>query len=190
MNYSHEICKSLTVISQMLGHRGIDANNLNHLSVKEIQAIVDSRSIFSVATDDDKIVIVYDLSQKFKWADTKKHVDSLPLDKIDLVIFVVKDASDVNKIKELDAPHQIFDMKELQFNKSTHCLVPKHELIKDAVEINKIVSDYQLRGIAQLPLILKTDPMAKYLYAKPGNVVKVTRISPTCGENIVYRAVV
>jgi DNA-directed RNA polymerase subunit H (RpoH/RPB5) len=81
-------------------------------------------------------------------------------------------------------------MKELQFNKSTHCLVPKHELITDPDEIGQIIVDYQLRGVTQLPLILKTDPMAKYLYAKPGNVVKVTRVSPTCGTNVVYRAVV
>lgn len=45
---------------------------------------------------------------------------------------------------------------------------------------------YQIKQKSQLPIILRTDPMAKYLDVKSGDVVKVTRISPSAGETIVY----
>ena len=198
MNYSVEITKSLTVLSKMLTARGADATNLNQLSIKEVQAIVSSRSIFSVGTDNDKILVVFDMSPKFKWAtcqtETIKIINSLAQTiKIELVIFIVKEltTADVKKIAEFDATKdsQVFGIKELQFDKATHYLVPKHELIANPDEIAAILAAYQLRSVTQLPLILKTDPMAKYFYARPGNVIKVTRISPTSGENIVYRCV-
>jgi DNA-directed RNA polymerase subunit H len=192
MNYSVEISKSLSVISSMLEARGHDASNLNQLSHKEVQAIVSSRNMFSISTANDKILIMFDMSPKFKWADTKKTVESIafPGKPPELVIFVVKESLDVKKVGELEKmEHQVFGIKELQFNKATHCLVPKHELIVNADEINAILSDYQLRAVTQLPLILKTDPMAKYFNARPGNVMRVTRISPTCGENVIYRCV-
>ena len=195
MNYSAEITKSLTVLSKMLTARGADATNLNQLSIKEVQAIVSSRSIFSVGTDNDKILVVFDMSPKFKWAtcqtETIKIINSLANQtiKIELVIFIVKEltTADVKKIAEFDATKdsQVFGIKELQFDKATHYLVPKHELIANPDEIAAILAAYQLRSVTQLPLILKTDPMAKYFYARPGNVSKVTRISPTRGENIV-----
>jgi DNA-directed RNA polymerase subunit H len=193
MNYSTEISKSLTVLSEMLQARGKNASNLNQLSHKEVQAIVSSRNVFSIGTADDEILIMFDMSPKFKWADTKKIIESMSfgskIPKPKLVIFVVKDAADVKKITDFELDYQVFGIKELQFNKATHCLVPKHELIESADEISVILSDYQLRTVTQLPLILKTDPMAKYFNARPGNVMKVTRISPTCGENVIYRCV-
>lgn len=189
MNHTDEITTSLSIISEMLHDRGIQTTNLNRLSKKEIQTIVNSRHIFSIATShDDSIVIIYDLSPKFKWSDTKKYLESLE-NEPKLVLFVLKNASDLRKIGSIDIEHQDFSLNELQFNRSHHILVPKHELITDESEINKIFEACQIQKGSQLPLILKSDPMAKYLNAKPGNVVKVTRISPTCGENIVYRYV-
>jgi DNA-directed RNA polymerase I, II, and III subunit RPABC1 len=42
----------------------------------------------------------------------------------------------------------------------------------------------------QLPKILRSDPMAKYLGARRGNLVKIIRDSVTAGEYIVYRLVI
>lgn len=195
MNHIKEISTSLTIISEMLTDRGKTATNLNRLSVAEVTSIVNSRNMFSVSTAEDTIIVVYDMSPKFKWATSKQYIESL-ID-IDsglpkLVILVVKEESDIKNIKGgllADTEMQVFYLKELQFNKTTHVLVPKHEIITDAAYIAAILESCSLTKASLLPLILKTDPQVKYLNAHSGDVIKVTRISPTCGENIVYRYV-
>lgn len=42
----------------------------------------------------------------------------------------------------------------------------------------------------QLPWIKSSDPLAKLVDAKPGDVLKIVRESPTAGEFVVYRLVV
>jgi DNA-directed RNA polymerase I, II, and III subunit RPABC1 len=84
-------------------------------------------------------------------------------------------------------PIQIFEIRDLQFNISTHKLVPKHELITNPAEVDDIIKKYSLKTKFQLPIIFRTDAMAKYLNLKNGDVVKISRVSPTAGEYIVYR---
>ncbi len=43
---------------------------------------------------------------------------------------------------------------------------------------------------AQFPFVLDTDPIAKEIGAKPGDLVKVTRNSETAGSSTYYRYVV
>lgn len=85
---------------------------------------------------------------------------------------------------------QFFELKETQFNITKHTLVPKHTVIKDDGEIEKIVQKYNLKSKLHLPLILKTDPVARYYDIKPGQLVKVERVSPSAGEYIIYRCCV
>ena len=82
---------------------------------------------------------------------------------------------------------QLFDILELQYNISKHVLVPKPEVIRDEEEIKNIVARYSIKSKLQFPHILKTDPMSRYLGLKSGDLVKITRVSPSAGEYIVYR---
>jgi len=187
MNHSSEIAKSIGVLFEMLTDRGIDASVLKSFSQTEVA----NSPVFAIDIAVPKIKIVFDVSNKLKWVDVKKTIDFDDETDVDLVILVVKDKvnnSEQKKIAELKVDYQVFDLRDLQFNISRHLLVPKHELVTDDVEITKVLDAYQVKK-NQLPLILKTDPMAKYLNAKAGNLVKVTRISPTSGEYIVYRCV-
>lgn len=82
------------------------------------------------------------------------------------------------KDSEKEKPYNIFD----------HQLVPKHELLskKDAEELMR---QFHIRPY-QLPYILTSDPAVEVLGAKMGDILRVTRKSPTAGEVIVYRYVV
>jgi len=69
-----------------------------------------------------------------------------------------------------------------------HELVPKHEVVpvEEAAEILRKL------GVKpeQLPWIRASDPVARAIGAKPGDIVKIVRRSPTAGEIVVYRYVV
>ncbi len=76
----------------------------------------------------------------------------------------------------------------MKFRMQDHILVPKHELLKkkEAEEILNVL------GIAKedLPKIKAEDPIAKEIGAKPGDIVRIIRDSPTAGKSIVYRLVI
>jgi DNA-directed RNA polymerase subunit H len=73
------------------------------------------------------------------------------------------------------------------FDLFEHDLVPKH-VIAEEDEVQMVLDHY---GIArpQLPRILREDPAAKVLGAKPGQVVRIERASPTAGVSYYYRLV-
>ncbi len=78
--------------------------------------------------------------------------------------------------------------KTRHINLLEHELVPKHEILspEEAAELLKRL------GIkpAQLPWITIDDPIVRALRAKPGDIIKITRKSPTAGESVAYRYVV
>jgi len=69
-----------------------------------------------------------------------------------------------------------------------HVYVPKHEIMtkKDADEVLKKFNCMP----TELPLIFVSDPAILGLGVKPGDMIKITRKSPTAGESIYYRYVV
>ncbi|MCC6033732.1 MAG: DNA-directed RNA polymerase subunit H [Desulfurococcaceae archaeon] len=78
--------------------------------------------------------------------------------------------------------------EKLKFKILEHELVPEHEVLKpeEAIEV--------LRSLGvrpeQLPYIRASDPVARAIGAKPGDIVKITRKSPTAGKIVVYRFVI
>ncbi len=81
---------------------------------------------------------------------------------------------------------QVFTKAELKYNPSKHELVPKHERMTET-EVKDLLEKYNIRGKAQLPVILKTDVMAKWLGLRSGEVVRITRYNDTSGLYYYYR---
>ncbi|MEM4941357.1 MAG: DNA-directed RNA polymerase subunit H [Candidatus Nezhaarchaeales archaeon] len=69
-----------------------------------------------------------------------------------------------------------------------HELVPKHILLTKE-ERKQLLEQLKIKP-EQLPWIRASDPVAKLIGAKPGDIVKIIRKSPTAGETIAYRFVV
>jgi DNA-directed RNA polymerase subunit H len=74
------------------------------------------------------------------------------------------------------------------FNIFGHVLVPKHEIVP-AEEREKLLNQYRVQPY-QLPRLKASDPGAKAIGAKPGDVVRILRDSPTAGKYTSYRYVV
>ena len=75
-----------------------------------------------------------------------------------------------------------------EFKADKHMLIPKHVKLSDAQK-EKLLEKYSV-SLKDLPRVLKTDSAIISLDAKPGDVIKITRNSPTAGEAIFYRVVV
>lgn len=80
----------------------------------------------------------------------------------------------------------LFHIDTLSYDISNHISVPKHECIRNKKEIHKIYDETN-SSKEQLPVILRTDPMAKLLRLAPEDICKITRNSERCGEYLFYR---
>lgn len=191
MNNKESVYRSFTTIMEMLEDRKINTGGLSKDSAYELLEgfVINNKTLFEVIVNDCKIV--YCLTTKVKWSELKRFFEDEQPYK--LYICVIKDKMSQNNTKMLSSLKinlQIFDLKLLQFNISKHEFVPKHELVTDESEVKEIMEKFMIKSKFQLPIILKTDAMAKYLGLKNGDIVKITRVSPTSGEYIVYRCCV
>lgn len=93
----------------------------------------------------------------------------------------VKQSAKKRKIELLPRTFPAFDIFE-------HQLVPKHEILTQE-EKEKILAQYKVQPY-QLPQIKASDPAVKAIGAKPGDILRIIRKSPTAGEHIAYRYVV
>ncbi|MEM1538439.1 MAG: DNA-directed RNA polymerase subunit H [Candidatus Nezhaarchaeales archaeon] len=70
----------------------------------------------------------------------------------------------------------------------SHEWVPRH-IVLSPEERAEVLKRYGIKP-EQLPWIKSNDPVVKAIGAKPGDIVKIIRKSPTAGEAVVYRFVV
>ncbi|MGE0793211.1 MAG: DNA-directed RNA polymerase subunit H [Candidatus Woesearchaeota archaeon] len=68
-----------------------------------------------------------------------------------------------------------------------HALIPKHEKISNE-EKQQIFEKYNIT-FKELPKIPLNDPAIRHLDAKVGDIIKITRKSPTAGRAIFFRGV-
>ena len=69
-----------------------------------------------------------------------------------------------------------------------HVLVPKHEKCSES-EKKQLLQQYKA-DIKDLPKINIQDAALYNIDVKPGDIIKITRRSPTAGESIFYRVVI
>jgi len=74
------------------------------------------------------------------------------------------------------------------FNIFDHALVPKHEILTSE-EREKLLAEYRVPPYL-LPRIKVSDPAVKAIGARPGDILRIIRESPTAGKYTAYRYVV
>ena len=102
--------------------------------------------------------------------------------KIDLIKRLVADVS-TEKLRTYAMEFMGVGKKILDHN-----WVPKHEIMTD-VAVEKLLTNLGIKK-NQLPKILDSDPISMLLGAKPGDILEITRVRETSGENKYYRIVV
>lgn len=80
-----------------------------------------------------------------------------------------------------------FDAHTLVNNPLEHVLVPKHELLPQS-EHKAFLAAHKIRSKENLPIIrFHEDMIARIMGLVPGDIVKITRPSPSAGEYETYR---
>lgn len=152
----------------------------------------------------EKLIIKYYLDDKFKKSkkiltQLDEMYDKYELTKSDCVIFlnieiilnedVKSDNVLIQFINKLYAEGkfvQFYGLQNFLFNISKHIYVPKHRIMKSKTEINELLIGLHTT-IDKLPRILREDPMAKFIGAKPGDLIHIKGLYETTGFINKYR---
>ena len=84
---------------------------------------------------------------------------------------------------------QFFHLNELLFNPTKHQLVPPHRRMT-LDESKEVMDKYMIKSKGQMPLILHTDVIAKWIGLKQGELVEITRYNENSGKYYYYRCCV
>lgn len=184
-----KVAKSFDIILEMLADRGVTIGTTSG-EITDFLKSQKNKSTFKIELNTE-YDIIYHISPKINIKDLKE-IFSKDIEENKLLTFLVllnkPNGNDIIKInKVFGDEYQLFTLSELQFNITKHVLVPKHEIIRNTDEVRKIFDEHSIQHGTQLPLILKTDPVAKWLYAKPGDLIRITRPSQTSGTYFSYR---
>jgi DNA-directed RNA polymerase subunit H len=77
---------------------------------------------------------------------------------------------------------QMFEIRKLQFDISKHRDVPKHRILNQE-ERSAIMKEYNIMDPLQCPRIDSQDPMAKWVGARPGDMIEVKGLDEASAFN-------
>jgi len=80
-----------------------------------------------------------------------------------------------------------FYMDSFQMNPLDHYLVPPHEIVPKEQHEALMKSMYITQKSQFLLIRYHEDPISRVIGAVPGDIIKITRPSPSAGEYVVYR---
>jgi len=88
--------------------------------------------------------------------------------------------------QKLGGQLQFFYTKQLMYNPTKHEYVPEHIKLteEESIEIMRI---NLIRSKLYMPVILHSDPIAKWLGLKQGDIVKIIRYNENSGISFYYR---
>ena len=207
---------SRKVILEMLEKRGFDVESYKNYTIVEIDSMRQNTSLkntseiqpLDIVTESnhngERALIKYIFTSKIKVTSIGSLLNELKETEVlkegDTFILITKDRNigkatgqDTIIESQLEALYnehkvfvQMFWVDKLITNIMEHEIVPEHNIIP-LEEKEKLLNIYNINYYNQLPLILKTDPVAMFLGMRRGDVCKIISPSETSGEYISYR---
>tara|TARA_B100000989_G_scaffold298503_1_gene288159 strand:- start:3393 stop:4052 length:660 start_codon:yes stop_codon:yes gene_type:complete len=211
-----KLFKSRKVILEMLEKRGFNVDAFKNYTIFEIESMRQNNSLKNTAdiqpldiltgndSNNQKALVKYIFTSKIKVSSIASLLIELKengdLDEGDSFILVTKDRSvgkatgqDAIVESQLEALYnehkvfvQMFWIDKLVTNIMEHEIVPEHEIISQT-EKETLLEKFSVTSYNQLPLILKTDPVAMFLGMRRGDVCKIVSPSETSGEYVSFR---
>ncbi len=164
---------SLKIIKEMLIDRGYTIND-HPSSDYDLYAENKSKRLLCFFSKEDKLKI----------QEAKEKLYIMNQNEVKRAIIVYQNDITPSAKKSFETLHnyhiELFSLKELQFNPTTHRLVPKHELVISEQEKEEL-KEYQ----GKLPSILYNDIIRRYYDFSKGDIIRIIRKN----NQIVYRVV-
>lgn len=190
-----------STILEMMADRGVEVTHTPGLAELRVafqsgtgSVVASSNACFMVLLSDSLCVAFYRTS-KIRVSDIEGCLATLRVrahgDRARMLVVLSEPVNQIvsrqmsSAFRDID--FEMWSASELRVNFSRHVLVPRHELLVDDAEV---LAKYQLKSSMLLPLISSSDMMSRYLNAKPGHLMRITRNSPSAGVYVVYRRVV
>ena len=195
---NNNISKSLSTMTEMLDERGFNTEKLQ-VDNETVKLLMKKNKLEFLLDDTkgNKCFIKYIL-QKIKPSIVKQLIEeiidtyNIQSDKFTIILIIKETPGQtVEKIiNTLSVKHnyyiQLFILKKLLFNITKHIAVPKHTLLNKE-QISDLIVNLKLKNKQQLPVILKSDPIAQYYGMRTGDICEITRLSITTGYYKSYR---
>ena len=169
-------------LKEMLCDRGYD-----HIESEDMNTIISK----NLSTNQRLLVyFVFDIKVSVK---KMKHIKEIVEGDSNFVCLVVVYKASITSFAkqfistDLNLYVQSFSEKELSFNITKHTLVPKHRRLSTD-EKNEIMKKYKT-PLKNYPLISHQDAVSRYYAFVPGELIEITRDSPTTGIYVTYRYV-
>jgi DNA-directed RNA polymerase subunit H (RpoH/RPB5) len=178
--------RSLQTLKDMLIARGIKDEKFEPLGNPMNETRMYTFGGVLVVFSEKTRITTQELGNMLNFASENKHTGGLivvtPTKPSESVLEIVREhISDKN-----NQLVQLFFHSHLNFDISKHRKVPKHRIITED-EIQAISSEYHIADIKRIPKIDSQDPMAKWIGARPGDVIEVTGMCVASAENKHYR---
>jgi DNA-directed RNA polymerase subunit H (RpoH/RPB5) len=203
-----KVIKSRPVVLEVLSDRGFDTTPFQHELPKDLIAKAGApllnetelellRIQVTSKTGTEKAYVLYWMEVvRHKLNDKEKFEKLLPegLGDNDQILILLNEpmheafhAMAIRRWAHKKERVSFFDIRQLMSNPSRHIMVPPHRKVPSD-EVDSLLERYYVKAKTDLPHIkYHVDIQTRILGLVPGEIVEITRPSPTIGEYKVYR---
>lgn len=198
--YIDTIYRSRVTLLDLLEMRGYNVQPFRKFSPAEISIASESFPSLdftaSKISDDTQVCHVrYRKLSRQKIDEQFQDIDDADIKRTEFIIMMMEPLSDIHHITALKhfvargLRISFFSVPLIVNNPLNHSMVPRHEIVPP--ENHKdVLEPLFLTSKAKLPhLRFHVDPITRCLGAVPGDIIKITRPSPSAGEYIIHRLV-
>jgi DNA-directed RNA polymerase subunit H len=176
--------KALTLLRTMVGRRGLDTKT-DRISADFLERVnlYTIGGILVIFSQKENGLMLRDITTYKTFAATNGYDTGMIL-----VSLTPPSENLLKSIKKMAAEGiQVFHIRQLQFDITTHRMAMPHRIMKEEEQTAMFKRFNVTKPAEQLPWIDSQDPMSKWIGAKPGDILEVTRHSDVAGPQLYYR---
>jgi len=204
-----KVYKSRVILLEILKERGFDVDDYIGFSVTEIQTMHKNNQLDMLLenpTTKKKVYVKYHLSGTkggtsmsrlgtshiYDYVDDLFDIEDVLTSNDDLIIIskdktnqTIKDLIEQLFIKDKKFVN-IYNFHDYLFNVLEHEMQPKFRILSEE-EKQKIMKQYNITKDKEFPDISRFDPVSQAMGVRPGEVMEITRSSPTAVKSLYFR---